>query len=47
MRRPVRTAPTLGEPGGKAARRKNGHDERIEPITKEREAVVKAEKARR
>ncbi|MER7029325.1 hypothetical protein [Streptomyces ramulosus] len=35
-----------GEPGGKAVRREHGHDERIEPIVKEREAAMKAKKAR-
>lgn len=32
--------------GGKASRREYGHDERVEPIVKEREAAVKAKKAR-
>lgn len=35
-----------GEGGGKAVRREHGHDERIEPIVKEREAATKAKKAR-
>ncbi|MCX5589549.1 hypothetical protein [Streptomyces erythrochromogenes] len=35
-----------GEPGGTAVRREHGHDERIEPIVKEREAATKARKAR-
>ncbi|MFD4528386.1 hypothetical protein ACFWP7_31610 [Streptomyces sp. NPDC058470] len=35
-----------GEAGGKAVRREHGHDERIEPIVKEREAATKAKKAR-
>lgn len=35
-----------GEAGGTAVRREHGHDERIEPIVKEREAATKAKKAR-
>ncbi|MCL7382527.1 hypothetical protein [Streptomyces sp. 35G-GA-8] len=35
-----------GEPGGEAVRREHGHDERIEPIVKEREAATRANKAR-
>ncbi|MEU0630636.1 hypothetical protein [Streptomyces sp. NPDC005989] len=35
-----------GEPGGEAVRREYGHDERIEPIVKKREAATKAKKAR-
>ncbi|WP_040108206.1 hypothetical protein [Streptomyces sp. 769] len=36
-----------GEPGGTAVRREHGHDERIEPIVREREAATKAKKAQR
>ncbi|MFF7342007.1 hypothetical protein ACFZAT_32485 [Streptomyces sp. NPDC008163] len=36
-----------GEAGGAAVRREHGHDERIEPIVKEREVATKAKKARR
>lgn len=35
-----------GEPGSTAVRREHGHDERIEPIVKQREASTKAKKAR-
>lgn len=34
------------EPGGEAVSRDHGHDERIMPIVKEREAAAKAKKAR-
>ncbi|OUC75665.1 hypothetical protein CA983_44265, partial [Streptomyces swartbergensis] len=34
-----------GEPGGEAVQREHGHDERIAPIPKEREAATKAKHA--